>query len=37
MILKAIVIELCAQNKGRLPLSHGRLLHAAFLCSGFGG
>lgn len=31
MILKAIVIELCAQNKGRLPLSHGRLLHAAFL------
>lgn len=33
MILTAVVLKLKAQNAGRLPLSHGRLLHAAFLNS----
>ena len=33
MILAAAVLELQAQNAGRLPVSHGRLLHAAFLNS----
>lgn len=33
MILAAVVLELQAQNAGRLPVSHGRLLHAAFLNS----
>lgn len=31
MILAAVVLKLEAQNTGRLPASHGRLLHAAFL------
>lgn len=31
MILAAVVLQLQAQNAGRLPVSHGRLLHAAFL------
>lgn len=31
MILAAVVLELKAKNAGRLPVSHGRLLHAAFL------
>ena len=31
MILAAVVLKLQAQNAGRLPVSHGRLLHAAFL------
>lgn len=31
MILAAVVLNLQAQNAGRLPASHGRLLHAAFL------
>lgn len=33
MILAAVVLKLQAQNAGRLPASHGRLLHAAFLNS----
>lgn len=31
MILAAVVLKLQALDSGRLPLSHGRLLHAAFL------
>lgn len=31
MIIAAVVLQLQAQNAGRLPVSHGRLLHAAFL------
>lgn len=31
MILAAVVLKLQALDGGRLPLSHGRLLHAAFL------